>query len=81
MNLSKKKRKTNNSVIDNGIGIEDQYHDHIFEPFKTLQSKSKHDSAGLGLAIVKKIIQQLGGTIEVHSTLDKGSAFTIFFTI
>ncbi len=65
------------SVEDNGIGIQEQYFDYIFEPFKTLESRHIHNSAGLGLSICKKIIIALGGDISVSSEIDKGSTFRI----
>ncbi len=68
------------SVADNGIGIDNQYFDYIFEPLKTLESKHLYDSAGLGLAICKKIILFLKGTIDVASNEDSGSVFTISFS-
>jgi len=45
------------TVKDNGIGIEEKYHEYIFKPFKTLENKSKNKSSGLGLAICSKIIK------------------------
>ncbi len=65
------------SVSDRGRGIPDGYHEAIFERFKQVEeadSKEKGGS-GLGLAICKSIIEQLGGTIGVHSTFGKGSRF------
>ncbi|ALI98188.1 sensor histidine kinase [Rufibacter tibetensis] len=64
------------SVIDDGPGIEEEYHDRIFVLFQTLQERDAVESTGVGLAIVKKIIERRGGTIKVASTLGKGSAFT-----
>ncbi|WP_210463724.1 sensor histidine kinase [Rufibacter roseolus] len=64
------------SVIDDGPGIEEEYHDRIFVLFQTLQERDAVESTGVGLAIVKKIIERRGGTIKVTSTLGKGSAFT-----
>ena len=66
-------------VADNGMGIEEQYFDYIFEPFKTLESKSNTDSAGLGLAICKKIIHAMDGTISMASTVGSGSVFYLSF--
>lgn len=65
------------SVTDHGRGIPDGYHEVIFERFKQVEeadAKQKGGS-GLGLAICKSIIEQLGGTIGVESTLGKGSRF------
>lgn len=67
------------SVADNGIGIDEQYLDYIFEPFKTLESRHAHNSTGLGLAICKKIVLALDGDIKVVSKLGSGSVFHITF--
>ncbi|RNI29606.1 HAMP domain-containing protein [Rufibacter immobilis] len=64
------------SVIDDGPGIEKEYHDRIFVLFQTLQERDAVESTGVGLAIVKKIIEHRGGTIRVSSTVGKGSTFT-----
>jgi signal transduction histidine kinase len=64
------------SIIDNGQGIDPQYHDRIFVIFQTLQERDAVESTGVGLAIVKKIIERQGGTIWVDSELGKGSTFT-----
>ncbi|MBC3541244.1 CHASE3 domain-containing protein [Rufibacter sediminis] len=69
------------SVIDDGPGIEKEYHDRIFVLFQTLQERDAVESTGVGLAIVKKIIEQRGGTIRVTSTLGKGSAFTFTWPV
>jgi len=65
------------TIKDNGIGVEEQYHEYIFKPFKTLENKNKNNSSGLGLAICAKIINRLGGKIWVESELNKGSTFYV----
>ncbi|WP_181305703.1 CHASE3 domain-containing protein [Rufibacter sp. XAAS-G3-1] len=69
------------SVIDDGPGIEKEYHDRIFLLFQTLQERDAVESTGVGLAIVKKIIERRGGSIWVTSTLGKGSVFTFTWPI
>lgn len=64
-------------VSDNGIGIEEKYHDKIFEIFHSL-NKSK-DSTGIGLSIVKKIIKLYGGEVWLESTPGEGTTF--YFTL
>lgn len=67
------------SVEDNGNGIEEKHLSRIFERFYVVdKSRSrKLGGTGLGLAIVKHIAQVHRGTVEVESTVGKGSKFTI----
>jgi PAS domain S-box-containing protein len=65
------------SIKDNGIGIEEKYHDKIFKIFHSLK-KSK-DSSGIGLSIVKKIVNLHGGDIWLESEPNIGTIF--YFTI
>jgi len=60
-------------ISDNGTGIADEHLQNIFDPFFT----TKTDGTGLGLAIVYRILEDLGGSIDVKSELGKGSIFTM----
>ena len=64
------------SVIDNGIGIDPEFHDKIFEIFQTLREKNEKESTGIGLAIVRKIIEEERGRITLKSAAGKGAEFT-----
>jgi len=61
-------------VIDNGKGISEEVRKQIFTPLFT--TKGAHGT-GLGLAITEKIVRECGGTIELTSSLNEGSCFTI----
>jgi signal transduction histidine kinase len=63
-------------VKDNGIGIDPQYHDEIFEIFKRLDAKNS-EGTGVGLALVKKVVDGLGGKVWIESEVGKGSEFYI----
>ena len=64
---------------DNGIGMSEEFQQHIFEAFSRERSStlSGVDGTGLGMGIVKKLVDLMGGTIEVESTLGVGSKFTV----
>ena len=62
-------------VQDNGIGIDEQYHDKIFVIFKRLHSREEFNGTGIGLSICKKIIERYGGEITFKSKLNEGSTF------
>lgn len=64
---------------DTGCGMAPEFLEHVFEPFAR-----EHDSrvervegTGLGLSIVHNVVSLMGGTIEVQSTPDEGSIFTV----
>lgn len=67
------------SVHDNGIGLDKEYSDQIFEVFKRLHTIDEYHGVGIGLAIVKRIVDRHGGRVWVESESGKGSTF--YFTI
>lgn len=62
-------------IQDNGQGMDEQVLKHIFEPFFTTKPKGK--GTGLGLSICRDLVEKFGGTITVHSELNKGTIFRI----
>lgn len=69
------------SIADNGIGIDDQYREAIFERFYRINTPLTKNvrGSGVGLSIAKGIIEAHGGTIWAESQMQKGTTFT--FTI
>lgn len=67
------------TVTDTGIGISQEFQKKLFDPFvqENRDDSSSTRGTGLGLAIVKKIVDIMGGTIEVRSEIGKGSTFQV----
>ena len=62
-------------VADNGLGIDDDVRDRIFDPFYT----SREEGTGLGLALCLKIVDNHGGSIELESAPGEGTEFVLVF--
>ena len=63
-------------VEDNGIGIEDQYHDKIFRVFERLNG-SHYEGTGIGLAIARKAAERMHGHLDLTSSLATGTRFRL----
>lgn len=63
------------SIIDNGIGIDPQYHRQIFELFKRLHARDRYTGTGIGLAVCQRVIERHGGEIWVESVPGQGASF------
>jgi PAS domain S-box-containing protein len=62
-------------IIDNGIGIAEQYRERIFHMFQRLSNE--YEGTGIGLAIVRKVTERMGGGVGVESEPGQGSRFWI----
>jgi two-component system sensor histidine kinase/response regulator len=66
-------------MSDNGIGIDPQYYDMVFQIFKTLHPKHKYPGRGIGLPIAKRIVERQNGKIWIESEPEKGTS--VIFTL
>lgn len=64
-------------VQDNGIGVDPEYHERIFQVFQQLHKREEYQGTGAGLAIVKRAAEALGGSVHVESALGQGTTFLV----
>lgn len=71
------------SVADSGIGMDDGFIEHIFDPFERERTStlSGIQGTGLGMSIAKRLVDMMEGTIEVESSKGEGSTFTVTLTL
>jgi signal transduction histidine kinase len=70
-------------VIDNGVGISEDFMEHIYEPFSRERTStiSGLPGTGLGLSITKNIVDMMDGTIDITSEKGKGTTIKIDFEL
>ena len=65
---------------DSGIGIAAEDFDKLFKPFERLSSAGiEMEGSGLGLLSSRRLVEAMGGKLEVHSVLGEGSTFSVEF--
>jgi|GEM_PF-2346218 PAS domain S-box-containing protein len=69
----------NFSVSDDGPGIPENQHERIFEVFTQVESLDKTQGTGIGLAVIRRILNQVGGNIQVQNIKPRGCRFTVFW--
>lgn len=67
------------TIADNGIGMSEEFQQHLYEPFCREEQKVEGASSGTGLGapIAKQLVELMGGTMSFTSTLGQGTTFTI----
>jgi signal transduction histidine kinase len=69
------------SITDEGVGITPDHLPKVFEPFFTTKERGIEKSSGLGLSIIHSIIKAVGGTVEIKSSLRKGTSVHILLPV
>ena len=67
------------TISDNGIGMSEEFQQHLYEPFsrEEQQVEGASSGTGLGASIAKQLVELMGGTMSFTSTLGQGTTFTI----
>lgn len=67
------------TITDNGIGMSEQFQQHLYEPFSREEQRVEGASSGTGLGapIAKQLVELMGGSMSFTSTLGQGTTFTI----
>lgn len=83
VNIKKVEDNVEIQVADNGVGIPEDKQDKIFERFVKAENTlcRRAEGLGMGLNLVKNYVSQLHGNIDVESSINKGSVFTVTLPI
>jgi signal transduction histidine kinase len=67
------------SIADDGPGIAPEWHETIFQPFKTVGTSADTERSGIGLALVRRTLETVGGQLTLSSdpAVGRGATFTI----
>ena len=67
------------TIADNGIGMSEEFQQHLYEPFsrEEQQVEGASSGTGLGASIAKQLVELMGGTMSFTSALGRGTTFTI----
>lgn len=67
------------TVVDNGMGMSEEFQQHMFEEFSREVNSTTNgiQGSGLGLSVTKAFVDIMGGTIECESKLNEGTTFTV----
>lgn len=67
------------TIVDNGIGMSEEFQQHLYEPFcrEEQQVEGASSGTGLGAPIAKQLVELMGGTMSFTSVLGQGTTFTI----
>lgn len=65
------------TVQDTGVGMSEEFMEHLFEPFLRSEAVHKVEGTGLGLSITKGLVDLMGGTIQVQSRQNEGTTFQV----
>lgn len=67
------------TIADNGIGMSEEFQQHLYEPFsrEEQQVEGASSGTGLGASIAKQLVERMGGTMSFTSALGQGTTFTI----
>ena len=68
-------------VIDDGVGIPESDLERIFDPFYSTKEMDRKRGSGLGLSVVHGVVADHGGSIDVRSTPEQGSTFSVYFPV